>query len=91
MTPNDAMALMDSLPEPPAVLADHPKYLDPSLEYGSPEYIAALAALLGRYRRAYYNSVPLVSDKSYDLLEDRLRALAPEHPLLQKVGEVCQP
>ena len=37
--------------------------------------IAALAELLGRYKDAYYNGTPLVSDAAYDQLEDELRAL----------------
>jgi DNA ligase (NAD+) len=48
--------------------------------------ITELAALLAKYKDAYYNGEPLVSDAAYDQLEDELRALAPEHPLLASVG-----
>ncbi|MBL8969072.1 MAG: hypothetical protein JNK56_00740, partial [Myxococcales bacterium] len=48
--------------------------------------IAALAELLGRYKDAYYNGTPLVSDAAYDQLEDELRALDPKHALLASVG-----
>jgi DNA ligase (NAD+) len=53
----------------------------------SPEArIAELAGLLTKYKDAYYNGEPLVSDAAYDQLEDELRALAPEHALLASVG-----
>src|SRR5688572_18311444 len=48
--------------------------------------IAALAELLKKYKDAYYNGHPMVSDAAYDQLEDELRALAPDHPLLASVG-----
>lgn len=38
------------------------------------------------HRRTYYSGNPSISDHDYDRLEDRLRALDPNHPLLQKVG-----
>lgn len=37
-------------------------------------------------RDAYYNGTPIMTDEVYDLLEDELRALAPNHPLLKRVG-----
>ena len=48
--------------------------------------IAELAALLRKYKDAYYNGHPLVSDAAYDQLEDELRALDPKHALLASVG-----
>src|SRR5512143_1044834 len=45
-----------------------------------------LAELLRKYKDAYYNGQPLVSDAAYDALEDELRDLDPGHPLLQTVG-----
>ncbi len=48
--------------------------------------ITALGDLLKKYKDAYYNGQPLVSDAAYDQLEDELRALDPEHPLLTSVG-----
>ena len=38
------------------------------------------------HRRTYYVGQPSISDHDYDQLEDQLRALDPNHPLLQKVG-----
>ena len=48
--------------------------------------IAELAAQLRKYKDAYYNATPLVSDAAYDALEDKLRALAPDHEVLKSVG-----
>ena len=48
--------------------------------------VEALAAEVRRHRRLYYNAVPEISDMEYDALEDRLRALAPDHPALSEVG-----
>ena len=48
--------------------------------------IAELAKLLRKYKAAYYNAAPLVSDAAYDALEDELRALAPDHDVLASVG-----
>jgi DNA ligase (NAD+) len=45
-----------------------------------------LAELITKYRDAYYNGQPLVSDAAYDAIEDELRTLSPEHPLLVLVG-----
>ncbi len=50
------------------------------------ERIEELAALLRTYKDAYYNGQPLVSDAAYDALEDELRALDPEHAVLQSIG-----
>lgn len=54
-------------------------------ESSAPE-IAELAAAIRRHRDLYYNGEPELSDAAFDALEDRLRALAPEHPVLAEVG-----
>src|SRR5687768_14615674 len=48
--------------------------------------VAELAKLLRKYKDAYYNGEPLVSDAAYDALEDELRELDPTHELLATVG-----
>lgn len=48
--------------------------------------IHELAELVRKYKDAYYNGEPLVSDAAYDALEDELRELAPEHPILESIG-----
>lgn len=48
--------------------------------------INEIAARLQAAREAYYNGAPVMSDAAYDRLEDRLREMAPTHPLLQQVG-----
>ncbi len=53
---------------------------------GSKARVTELAALLRKYKDAYYNGQPLVSDAAYDVLEDELRALDPEHAILQSIG-----
>src|SRR5215216_1440877 len=52
--------------------------------------IAELAKLLPKYRDAYYNDTPLISDAAYDALEDELRELDPKHALFAKVGAAAQ-
>ncbi len=46
----------------------------------------ALAEQIRHHRQLYYNSQPEISDAEFDALEDRLRALAPQHPVLGEVG-----
>src|SRR5688572_20354453 len=48
--------------------------------------VAELAKLLKKYKDAYYNGQPLVSDAAFDALEDELRELDPDHALLASVG-----
>jgi len=48
--------------------------------------IAELAKLLRKYKDAYYNGTPLVTDAAYDALEDELRELDPGHDMLASVG-----
>ncbi len=52
--------------------------------------VADLAKLLKKYKDAYYNGTPLVSDAAYDALEDELREVAPEHALLTTVGTAAR-
>jgi DNA ligase (NAD+) len=48
--------------------------------------VAELVKLLRKYKDAYYNDAPLVSDAAYDALEDELRELDPSHDFLKTVG-----
>jgi len=48
--------------------------------------IEHLATELRRHRAAYYAGEPAISDEEFDALEDRLRKLAPKHPVLGEVG-----
>lgn len=48
--------------------------------------IRELATLIQKYKDAYYNGEPLVTDAAYDALEDELRALDPNHNVLKSVG-----
>src|SRR5687768_12703281 len=48
--------------------------------------VAELAKLLKKYKDAYYNGTPLVTDAAYDALEDELRELDPAHAMLASVG-----
>lgn len=51
--------------------------------------IGELVLLLEQANQAYrHRSVALMSDDVYDMAEDHLRRIAPDHPFLQKVGEV---
>jgi DNA ligase (NAD+) len=48
--------------------------------------IAALERLVAQYQRSYYDGEAEISDGEFDLLWDELRNLAPESPVLRKVG-----
>ena len=48
--------------------------------------LTKLVADLQRYKDAYYNGAPLISDAAYDALEDKLREVAPKHPFFGSVG-----
>jgi len=50
------------------------------------ERIGALAAMIEGYQQSYYNGEAEISDSEFDLLWDELKNLAPDHPLLKKVG-----
>lgn len=48
--------------------------------------LSKLVADLQRYKDAYYNGTPLISDAAYDALEDQLRAIDPKHRFFGTVG-----
>ena len=48
--------------------------------------IESLAEQIREHRRRYYNGQPEISDAEFDALEDKLRALSPDHPVLGEVG-----
>ncbi len=48
--------------------------------------IQLLVKEIERHRYLYYNETPEISDAKYDALEDELRALDPENPILFKIG-----
>ena len=50
------------------------------------ERIEALCHLIEGYQASYYSGEAEISDAEFDLLWDELKALAPEHPVLKKVG-----
>lgn len=56
------------------------------MNYDRSEEADRLADRLTELSIAYYEGHPLVSDTAYDLLEDRLREMAPNHPRFQVVG-----
>jgi DNA ligase (NAD+) len=51
------------------------------------ERINHLADQIRYHRHLYYNATPEISDAKYDALEDELRQLAPEHPVLHEIGK----
>ena len=73
-------------PSKPASKPAQAKPSKPAPKPSQKQRIDELGPLLQRYKDAYYNGTPLVSDAAYDALEDELRALAPDHPLLASVG-----
>ncbi|MGF1510679.1 MAG: NAD-dependent DNA ligase LigA [Myxococcota bacterium] len=48
--------------------------------------VRALAERIRQLRERYHYGEPEVSDAAFDALEDRLRTLAPDHPVLGEVG-----
>ena len=54
------------------------------------ETIDTLAAQVRTHRQKYYQGEPDISDAEFDALEDRLRALAPDHPVLGEVGAAVE-
>jgi DNA ligase (NAD+) len=50
------------------------------------ERAAALERLIQKYQKSYYDGEAEISDAEFDLLWDELKILAPESPVLQKVG-----
>lgn len=51
-----------------------------------PKVIESLAEQIRYHRDRYYNDAPEITDDEFDALEDRLRAMAPDHPVLAEVG-----
>jgi DNA ligase (NAD+) len=50
-----------------------------------PNQVLELVRELTRYNEAYRRGEPLISDDAYDVLVERLRSLAPDHPFLHNV------
>ena len=50
------------------------------------ERIEYLVTEISRHRYLYYNAQPEISDAKYDALEDELRELDPDNPVLFKIG-----
>ncbi|GAH02201.1 unnamed protein product, partial [marine sediment metagenome] len=50
------------------------------------EQIRYLTKEISRHRYLYYNEQPEISDAKYDSLEDELRELDSENPILFKIG-----
>ena len=48
--------------------------------------ITSLANKILYHKRKYYDGEPEISDEAYDKLEDKLRKLDPENPVLHIVG-----
>ena len=51
------------------------------------ERIQYLASEIRRHRYLYYNDSPEISDAKYEELEDELRQLSPNHPVLDEIGK----
>ena len=47
-----------------------------------------LAAEIMRHKKLYYSGAPEISDLDYDQLEDELRRISPDHPVLSIVGAI---
>ena len=46
------------------------------------EKISKLVEEIQKHRYLYYNKTPEITDAEYDQLEDELRILKPDHPIL---------
>ena len=55
-----------------------------NISKGGSMSIAKLVRDIGIHRAAYARGAPLISDPEYDALEEQLRQLDPNHPLLQQ-------
>lgn len=51
-----------------------------------PKKADSLASQIIKHKRLYYAGRPIISDSEYDALEDELRAIHPNHPILKQVG-----
>jgi len=58
-----------------------------SVKYNS-DRVHWLAAEIMRHKQLYYAGKPEISDLDYDKLEDELKGMAPDHPVLRVVGAV---
>ena len=58
----------------------------PDRQKSEQERINQLVGEISRHLYLYYNEQPEISDAKYDSLEDRLREIDPENPLLFKIG-----
>jgi len=52
----------------------------------SPNRIAELESLILKYQKSYYDGEAEISDGEFDLLWDELESLAPDSPVIKKVG-----
>ncbi len=52
----------------------------------NPEAVKQLAEQVLHHKRAYYAGHPEISDFAYDALEEELRRMAPDHPVLRAIG-----
>lgn len=51
-----------------------------------PWYVNQSARLILHAKREYYRGFPIMSDGEYDALEELLRHVDPDHPVLDMVG-----
>jgi DNA ligase (NAD+) len=66
-------------------LTVNPFFYQRILEKMNPSSVEELVDVLKSYNQAYRQGTPIVSDAEYDMLVERLRSIAPEHPFLQAV------
>ncbi|MDR1466045.1 MAG: NAD-dependent DNA ligase LigA [Treponema sp.] len=55
-------------------------------EFFPEERVAELEALIQEYQASYYNGEAEISDAEFDLLWDELKTLAPNSPILARIG-----
>ena len=53
---------------------------------GNTERTAALERLIKKYQNSYYDGEAEISDSEFDLLWEELKSIAPDSPVLKKVG-----
>ena len=51
--------------------------------------ITDLAEKILYHKRLYYKGLPEISDHQFDLLEEQLKKISPNHPLLAQVGSIA--